>query len=172
MVKLCLFFAKNIDDFYSSSVNCPLSGKSRGAQFDLCSDETKSSYINASSSSSIYCSGMEYRSSSKCFFTFQTFVNLNGGFLSSFSNLKEGQNITMSYCNFVDNTIAYISEYNQDSSFIYVRRCSVFLNSFCFFRITVENPNKFSIVHFSGGKENKNEATLSNSIIDKNMISY
>lgn len=112
---------------------------------------------------------LEYRSSSKGFFTFQTFVNLNSGFLSSFSNLKEGQNITMSYCNFVDNTLSYISEFDQDSSIIYVRRCSVFLKSFCFLRIKVENPNKFSIVHFSGGKQNNNEATLSNSIIDNNI---
>lgn len=60
---------------------------------------------------------MEYRNAKNGHFTFQTFLNLTGGYISSFTELKKEQTIEMSFCNFVDNTIRKLE---HQSSIIYV----------------------------------------------------
>lgn len=106
---------------------------------------------------------LEYRNTTKGHFTFQTFINLTGGYISSFTELKDQNNqMDMSYCNFVNTTINAL---DHQSSIIFVNNCSVCLSNFCFVGIEFENSSvNFSLVFFAD--DHITNVTLVDSFID------
>lgn len=142
-------FSKHIELFYSSAVRCPHNTLSTGASFDLFSEDIKSRYINATESSSTYCASMEYRNAKTGFFQFQTFIKMKGGFMMSLTDFQDDQKLDISYCNFYDCTSTEIQDNtDQYSCIIYVKKSPVVITHFCFVKMSIEKPEKFSFVRF------------------------
>lgn len=158
-------FAKTIEIFYSTAVECPVDNSdSYGAQFDLKSDTIRSSYINSTKGKSKYCCAMEYRQATGGHFKFQTFIQLEGGYLTSFTDLS--QDLDISYCNYIKDTINPTSnEQNSNGAFIYVRSCNVHVSNFCFVEITINGG--FDFVHFDG--DNSKSIVLENSFMESGI---
>ena len=156
-------FANEIEILFSTSVKCPVDGKSYAAQFDLKSYTIKSSYINSTKGTADYCCAMEYRMANQGYFRYQTFVDLTGCYLTSFTNIDK--KLDISYCNYVNDTIRHID--NQKGAFIYVRKCDVYISNFCFVGINVDD--NFDFVFFDG--ETKT-ITLDDSFIENSMKNH
>lgn len=156
-------FATSIEVFYSSSVDCPAEGNSYGAQFDLKSESIRSSYINSTKGEAEYCIAMEYRNAIEGYFKYQTFIDLTGGFLTSFTDIDKVLDI--SYCNYINDYIKKPKD--QNGAFIYVRNCDVNINNFCFVGIKIDQG--FDFVHFDNGGHS---IILKNSYIEKSIESY
>ena len=140
-----LVSAHNINLNYSSTFQCPSKdtyektkdAPSYGAQFDLRIKNIDSCNINATSGYSRACSAIEYRDASTGRFQFQTVVDQKGAFITSFTTLTGPVSITE--CNFVNNTVKYISFNNgPDCAVIHVRMKTVTIENFCFSGITFE----------------------------------
>lgn len=162
-------FANSIDIFYSTVVECPAENmQSYGSQIDLKSSEIYSSYINSTKGKSTYCCAVEYRLANRGNFKYQTFVDLTGGYLTSFSDIQTNDLLNISFCNYVNNTLQKPPE--TVASFIYVKDCNVFISHFCFVGIKIpENPNEFKFVYCHGSQRS---ISLSDSFIENNIKSY
>lgn len=131
-----LLSGRDVKLFYASTVECPGNGESvneaRGAQFDIQSENVFSENVNATGGKSKYCGSIEYRESKTGSFKYQTIMDMNCQFVTSFSKFQETATVEISLCNLINNKIDKAAGEGTYPALIHVRQQSIKISSFVF----------------------------------------
>lgn len=174
-----LIAAVNIQLNYSSTLNCPNKDRdtdgnyaATGAQFDLKASETDSPFIastsiNSTTGRSKYCASLEYRNANSGFFKYQTIVDQEGGFITSFTDLKN--DVEISNCNIINVTIHGGLDKDAPPGVVHIRHKGVTISNFFFYGVnfTEDVPaDTARLITIQNGEQGQYTVLLKDSVVE------